>query len=159
MFVPYHLTILPVLSRSGLARVRNHRYSSRSAQNTTHARRRLGDAAPPRRCCAPSGKLAKVGIDRYPVRDRSAISTSRWQECYRIWGFDPVEGLPNRETVWRRIHPGDRDRMYKETQEALRQKRDYKVDFRIVLPDGTVKYLEAIGKSRGLYAYSPTGFC
>jgi PAS domain S-box-containing protein len=67
------------------------------------------------------------------------------EECYRIWGFDPVQGLPNRETVWRRIHPGDRDRMYKETQEALRQKRDYKVDFRIVLPDGTVKYLEAIG--------------
>jgi PAS domain S-box-containing protein len=67
------------------------------------------------------------------------------EECYRIWGFDPVHGLPNRETVWRRIHPGDRDRMYKEIQEALRQKRDYKVDFRIVLPDGTVKYLEAIG--------------
>jgi PAS domain S-box-containing protein len=67
------------------------------------------------------------------------------EESYRIWGFDPVQGLPNRETVWRRIHPADRDRMYKETQEALRQKRDYKVDFRIVLPDGTVKYLEAIG--------------
>jgi PAS domain S-box-containing protein len=35
--------------------------------------------------------------------------------------------------------------MYEETQEALRQKRDYKVDFRIALPDGTAKYLEAIG--------------
>jgi PAS domain S-box-containing protein len=67
------------------------------------------------------------------------------EECYRIWGFDPVQGLPNRETVWRRIHTSDRDRMYAETQEALRQKRDYKVDFRIVLPDATVKYLEAIG--------------
>ena len=67
------------------------------------------------------------------------------EECYRIWGFDPLQGLPNRETVWRRIHPDDRDRMYEETQEALLQKRDYKVDFRIVLPDGTVKYLEAIG--------------
>ena len=70
------------------------------------------------------------------------------EECYRIWGFDPVQGLPNRETVWRRIHPGDRDRMYEETQEALQQKRDYTVDFRIVLPDGTVKYLEAIGHHR-----------
>src|SRR5882672_7543341 len=67
------------------------------------------------------------------------------EECYRIWGFDAVQGLPNRETVWKRIHPGDRGRMYKETQDALRQKRDYKVDFRIVLPDGTAKYLEAIG--------------
>jgi hypothetical protein len=24
------------------------------------------------------------------------------EECYRIWGFDPAQGLPNRETVWRR---------------------------------------------------------
>jgi PAS domain S-box-containing protein len=67
------------------------------------------------------------------------------EECYRTWGFDPEQGLPNREAVWRRIDPGDQDRMYKETQDALLQKRDYKVDFRILLPDGTVKYLEAIG--------------
>src|SRR6476659_7240890 len=67
------------------------------------------------------------------------------EECYRIWGFDPAQGLPNRGNVWRRIHPDDRNRIYRETQEALRQKRDYKVDFRIVLPDGTVKYLEGIG--------------
>jgi PAS domain S-box-containing protein len=67
------------------------------------------------------------------------------EECYRIWGFDPAQGLPDREAVWRRIHPGDRDRMYEETQEALLQKRDYKVEFRIVLPDGTVKDLEATG--------------
>jgi PAS domain S-box-containing protein len=65
-------------------------------------------------------------------------------ECYRIWGFDPVQGLPNRETVWRRIHPDDRGRVLDEAQEALRQKKDYTIEFRIVLPDGTGKYLEAI---------------
>jgi PAS domain S-box-containing protein len=69
-------------------------------------------------------------------------------ECYRIWGFDPAQGLPNRETVWRRIHPDDRDRVLVEADEALRQKRDYTTDFRVVLPDGTVKYLEAIGHHR-----------
>jgi PAS domain-containing protein len=35
--------------------------------------------------------------------------------------------------------------MYEETQEALREKRDYTIEFRIVLPDGTVKYLETTG--------------
>ena len=62
-----------------------------------------------------------------------------------IWGFDPAQGLPYRAIMFRRIHSDDRDRVYEEAQEALRQKRDYKVDFRIVLPDGTVKHLEAIG--------------
>jgi PAS domain S-box-containing protein len=45
------------------------------------------------------------------------------EECYRIWGFDPAQGLPDRETVWRRIHPNDRERVLDEAQEALRRKR------------------------------------
>ena len=64
------------------------------------------------------------------------------EECYRIWGFDPVQGLPDREIAARRIHPDDRERVYKEAQEARRQKRDFTLEFRIVLPDGTVKYLQ-----------------
>jgi C4-dicarboxylate-specific signal transduction histidine kinase len=35
--------------------------------------------------------------------------------------------------------------VYDEAQEAGRQKRDYRIEFRIVLPDGTVKHLESIG--------------
>jgi len=64
------------------------------------------------------------------------------EECYRIWGFDPVQGLPDPEIAARRIHPDDRERVYKEAQEARRQKRDFTLEFRIVLPDGTVKYLQ-----------------
>ena len=67
------------------------------------------------------------------------------EESYRIWGFDPLQGLPDRETAWQRIHPDDRDRVRAEVLEALRQKREYVVEFRIVLPDGTVKHLESTG--------------
>jgi PAS domain S-box-containing protein len=66
-------------------------------------------------------------------------------ESYRIWAFDPLQGLPSRETVLQRIHPNDRDGRWEEIQEALRQKKDYSGEFRIVLPDGTVKYLAATG--------------
>ena len=67
------------------------------------------------------------------------------EESYRIWGLDPRQGLPNRETVLQRIHPEDRERVNAETEEALRQKRGFILEFRIVLPDGTVKYIEATG--------------
>ena len=67
------------------------------------------------------------------------------EECYRIWGFDRGRGLPNREAVWRRIHPDDRNRVLDEAEEALRRKRDYAIEFRIVLPDGAVKNLGAVG--------------
>jgi PAS domain S-box-containing protein len=73
-------------------------------------------------------------------------TTLYWsEETYRIWGFDPIQGLPDREALWQRIHPDDRERVHEETQEALRRQRDYAVDFRIVLPDRTIKYVEATG--------------
>src|SRR5258708_32442235 len=62
---------------------------------------------------------------------------------YRIWGFDPLQGMQSRENMWQRIHPDDRDGVWEAVQEALRQKRDFAAEFRILLPDGTVKYLEA----------------
>jgi C4-dicarboxylate-specific signal transduction histidine kinase len=64
-------------------------------------------------------------------------------ESYRVWGFDPLQGLPSREDMWGRIHPEDRERVRGEVQEALCEKRDFLAEFRILLPDGTVKYLEA----------------
>jgi PAS domain S-box-containing protein len=68
------------------------------------------------------------------------------QESYRIWGLDPLQGLPDRETVLQRIHPDDRERVNVETEQALREKRDFALDFRIVLPDGTIKHIESTGR-------------
>ena len=64
-------------------------------------------------------------------------------ESYRIWGFDPQQGLPSRDDMFRRIHPDDRDRVSEKIQEVVRQKTDFAIfEFRILLPDGTIKYLE-----------------
>jgi PAS domain S-box-containing protein len=62
-------------------------------------------------------------------------------ESYRIWGFDPLQGLPSRDSLWQRIH--DRDKVWEKVQEAVREKKDYAGEFKILLPDGTVKYLAA----------------
>jgi PAS domain S-box-containing protein len=68
------------------------------------------------------------------------------EEIYRIWGFDPAQGVPSRKTVLQRIHPDDRDRLNAEVERALSEKKRYSTAYRIVLPDGTVKYLESIGQ-------------
>src|SRR6202007_1685222 len=57
--------------------------------------------------------------------------------------FDPLQGPPTRDDMWGRIHPDDRERVWGEVQDALREKRDFLAEFRILLPDGTIKYLEA----------------
>jgi PAS domain S-box-containing protein len=68
------------------------------------------------------------------------------EEIYRIWGFDPAQGVPSRKAVLQRIHPDDRDRLNAEVERALSEKKRYSAAYRIVLPDGTVKHLESIGQ-------------
>src|SRR6266540_2232607 len=90
---------------------------------------------------AEAQRLSHTGSSVY---NATTIRYLYWSdESYRIWGFDPLQGLPSRENMWQRIHPDDRDRVWEEVEAALRQKRDFAAEFRILLPDGTVKYLEA----------------
>jgi PAS domain S-box-containing protein len=64
-------------------------------------------------------------------------------ENYRIFGFDPRAGLPSREAAVERIHPDDREQALEEGRRAVLQKRDYKLEYRILLPDGTIKHIES----------------
>ena len=77
-----------------------------------------------------------------------------WSEgLYRIWGFDPSREMPSREACFQRFHPDDRDRVRQVVEEAVRQKQDYTIEYRIVLPDGTLKHLRSICHP----SYSPAG--
>ena len=85
-------------------------------------------------------RLSHIG---HWIIDPAAPRFSYWSdESYRIWGFDPLQGIPWRDDMWLRIHPDDRNRVWEAVQEAVRQKKDFTAEFRILLPDGTVKYLE-----------------
>jgi PAS domain S-box-containing protein len=77
----------------------------------------------------------------------NAAGSKYWsEELYRIWGFDPLQGIPSREIWQQRLHPDDRDSFLEKYQAGQRQKREYAIDYRIVLPDGTIKHLRSIGR-------------
>src|SRR5205823_5705362 len=100
---------------------------------------------------AQGQRLSHTGNWAY---DATTMRYLYWSdESYRIWGFDPLQGLPSEEDMWQRIHPDDRDRVREEVQKAIRQKNDFTGEFKIVLPDGTVKYLEATTRHK----FSPLG--
>jgi PAS domain S-box-containing protein len=67
-------------------------------------------------------------------------------EAARLFGFDPLQGIPSREAVWQRIHPDDLDRVNENIEHGVREKRSFANEFRIILPDGTVKHIEATNK-------------
>ncbi len=67
------------------------------------------------------------------------------EEDFRIWGFDPQQGPPTRDMVLRRIHPDDRGNVLEYVDKAFQERREYFAEFRIVLPDGTVRHIQAVG--------------
>ncbi|OSJ33813.1 histidine kinase [Bradyrhizobium japonicum] len=85
-------------------------------------------------------RLSRTGNWIYNARTMRYLYWS--DESYRIWGFDPLQGLPTRQSMWERIHPEDRNRVWGAIQEAVHQKRDFMAEFRILLPDGTIRWVE-----------------
>jgi PAS domain S-box-containing protein len=67
------------------------------------------------------------------------------EEMLRIWGFDPQDPLQTVKAFGSRIHPEDRDSVLNRHGEVLLYEDDSARDFRIVLPDGTLKHLHVIG--------------
>jgi PAS domain S-box-containing protein len=76
----------------------------------------------------------------------STTSPLYWsEELYRIFGFDPQQGLPKREQPLERVHPEDLDRLLQAFSRVIDERVDSEVEFRLVLPDGAVKWVHGIG--------------
>ncbi len=59
------------------------------------------------------------------------------EECYRILGYDPAQGLPSFESSLERIHPEDRPALAETMERAVREKAEFQIEYRVALPDGT----------------------
>ena len=78
--------------------------------------------------------------------DGTSRETLYWsEEMFRLFGFDPQQGLPMWDQWLRRIHPEDRDKVKLAGDRTFLQKLDCDVEFRIVKPDGTLKQIHGIG--------------
>jgi PAS domain S-box-containing protein len=66
------------------------------------------------------------------------------QERYRVFGFDPEEGIPSLEAVLKRIHPDDRAKWLDAVSNVTRDLERLDFDFRIVLPNGELRVLHGI---------------
>src|SRR5260221_5183312 len=64
-------------------------------------------------------------------------------EAFRLFGFDPLRGLTSREAVGERIHSEHVDRVSVKLQPPVRERRNFQNEFRLELPDGTVKHVDA----------------
>jgi PAS domain S-box-containing protein len=92
---------------------------------------------------AESQRLAHTGSWALDGTTREARYWS--EEMFRIFGFDPRQGLPKRDQWLQRMHPEDRDKVKRQASDRMfLQKVDSDIEYRIVLPDGTVKHIHGL---------------
>jgi PAS domain S-box-containing protein len=91
---------------------------------------------------AEAQTLAHTGSWAWKVATREVIHWS--DECFRLYGFDRKRGLPSWEEWDQRLHPEDRNKRRETVHEAIRQRADYELDNRIVLPDGTIRHIHSV---------------
>ena len=88
-------------------------------------------------------KLSHTGSWAWNVARRENVHWS--QEQYRLFGFDPESDSLSFEKAHQRIHPEDQATFNEAVERAIRERSDFEVDFRIVLPDGSTKYSRSVG--------------
>jgi len=92
---------------------------------------------------AEAQRLTHTGSWAWQVAGREVLHLS--EEWYRIFGFDPEDGVPSYEDYRGRIHPEDRSKWHATLDRAIAEKSNYEVGFRIVLPDGSVRHIHTVG--------------
>ncbi len=92
---------------------------------------------------AEAQRLTHTASWAWRLPDRKAVDVS--EEWYRIYSFDPSEGALTWEKYFERVHPEDRLQWKSATERAIVEKADYDQEFRILLPNGMVKWIHTVG--------------
>jgi PAS domain S-box-containing protein len=66
-------------------------------------------------------------------------------ELYRIYGLSPQDGPIDMALVSEMIHPDDRERVFRESDEAIRSGVPAAAEHRVVRPDGEVRTVHGLG--------------
>jgi PAS domain S-box-containing protein len=79
-------------------------------------------------------------------RDLIANTVEWSDENFRIFGLTPQAGPVDARIFFETIHPEDRERVRRSNEDALAGLKEHDIDYRIVRPDGTIRFLHAIGE-------------
>jgi PAS domain S-box-containing protein len=93
---------------------------------------------------AQGERISHTGSWRWQVVT-GAVYWSR--EHFRIFGYDPESDTPSHLLFMERIHPEDRGPFEELLNRAVRDKSDFENHYRILLPDGSIKFLRSIGQA------------
>lgn len=93
---------------------------------------------------AEGEKLSRTGSWTWTVANRDNAYWSAGH--FRVFGFDPQEKPVPYQMALQRLHPDDVGLFEERLSQVIREKKIWEFDFRVVLPDESIKYVHTIGR-------------
>jgi len=93
---------------------------------------------------AEAQRIAHLGSWEFDI---STKEMSWSDESFRIFGLDPSQGVPTFSEHERQIHPDDFVFWQTTIEQAMESGETYQFDFRILRPDGSVRYVYIKGQA------------
>jgi diguanylate cyclase (GGDEF)-like protein len=102
----------------------------------------LVELAQSQRSLSRAQRIARLGSWEW----NSYTGELQWSgETFRILGIDPSE-VGTWERFFSTVHPADRDRVRAEMRDGMRGQHSFRIQYRVVLPDGSVRHVDAQGE-------------
>ncbi|GAB4326119.1 MAG: hypothetical protein OHK0047_11380 [Leptolyngbyaceae cyanobacterium] len=88
-------------------------------------------------------RIAHIGSWEFDLQTQ-VITWS--EELYHMFGLDPSRPVPPYEEYLQKIHPDDRPKLLQCVEQAIASGTPYIIGYRIILPDGSIRYQEGRGE-------------
>ncbi len=90
-------------------------------------------------------RIAHLGNWEYDIVNNIVYWSA---ETYRIFGLDPAHDIASFEAFLAVIHPDDRARLQQTFEHSVANNLPYEIEHRLLLPDGSIKYLYGKGETQ-----------
>jgi C4-dicarboxylate-specific signal transduction histidine kinase len=143
IFTPQSIGVLELLASQAAISLENARlYAELTAENRIRQKAEE-DLRRSEGSLTRAQEISQTGSWRWKIGTGEVSSSA---QLLRIFALDPATMQPSYATFMARIHSEDRPSFEQALDRAVRERSRFQHEYRIALPDGSVKHLQTVGQ-------------
>jgi PAS domain S-box-containing protein len=143
VFTPARIAVLKLLASQAAISIENARLYAELINENRDRQKAENELRRSEASLAQAQQISHTGSWRWNVGTGEVSGST---EYIRIFGLDPATAQPSYAGFMDRIHPEDRSAFEQAVDQAVRNRSRFQHEIRIILPDGSVSYLQSVGQ-------------